>query len=355
MVDNLQVLVAATRAGIWRLGRGDGHLLSRSWTFRASEGARQQAYFSSRGGVVVHIMRFRDMSNGDGWVVVAIRVEDRTVALGVSSLAELWSLPSSEIRRVLAEAAERPGEHVVPGDGQLLPPIDGRTEVWACGVTYEVSRDARVEDSRHEATVYERVYEAERPELFFKSAGWRVAGHGQPIAIREDSDFDVPEPEVALVINRSSEIVGLTACNDVSSRSIEGENPLYLPQAKTYLGSCAIGPVILPIWEVADPYDLDIGLSIERDGATEWQGQTNTAKLHRRFEELVGYLFKADRHPDGAILSTGTCLVPEPPFTLAPGDVVHVSVEGIGTLSNRVVRGVEAVEAAASPELRAAL
>jgi 2-dehydro-3-deoxy-D-arabinonate dehydratase len=303
----------------------------------------------------VHILRFRGTGTTEGRIVVAIRLEDRVIALDVGSLAELWALPAGELRRKLAGAAGQPGEPVVPDEAQLLPPIDGRTEAWACGVTYEVSREARVEESRHAATVYDRVYEAERPELFFKSAGWRVAGHLQPIAIREDSDLDVPEPEVALVINRSAEIVGLTACNDVSSRSIEGENPLYLPQAKTYLGACALGPVIVPIWEVANPYALEIGLSVERDGATAWEGKTSTAKLHRRFEDLVGYLFKADRHPDGAILSTGTCLVPGSPFTLAPGDVVHVSVEGIGALSNHVVRGVDALEAAASPELRRGL
>jgi 2-dehydro-3-deoxy-D-arabinonate dehydratase len=274
---------------------------------------------------------------------------------GVGSFGELLALPLSEIRALIEEAALSCGTGQALEELRLLAPVDGLTEVWACGVTYEISRDARVEESRHAATVYERVYDAERPELFFKATAWRVAGDGDAIAIRDDSTLDVPEPEVALVLNRSGEVVGYTACNDVSSRSIEGENPLYLPQAKIYLGSCAVGPVVRPAWEVPDPYDLRIGLVIERDAKTAWEGETSTAKLHRRFEELAEYLFRADRFPEGAVLSTGTCLVPEAPFGLAAGDVVSVSVAGVGTLRNRVVRGVAAVEAAAPPELRATL
>jgi 2-dehydro-3-deoxy-D-arabinonate dehydratase len=275
---------------------------------------------------------------------------------GLGSFGELLALPLSEIRPLIEEAALSCGTGRAPLEElPLLAPVDGLTEVWACGVTYEISRDARVEESRHAATVYERVYDAERPELFFKATAWRVAGDGDAIAIRDDSTLDVPEPEVALVLNRFGEVVGYTACNDVSSRSIEGENPLYLPQAKIYLGSCALGPVVRPAWEVPDPYDLRIGLVIERDAKTTWEGETSTAKLHRRFEELAGYLLRADRFPQGAVLSTGTCLVPEAPFGLAAGDVVSVSVAGVGTLRNRVVRGVAAVEAAAPPELRATL
>jgi 2-dehydro-3-deoxy-D-arabinonate dehydratase len=287
---------------------------------------------------------------------VGVCVDDRVAPVeGVRTLAELWALPLPDLRNMLSETARAPSASRALEEVQLLPPIDGRTEVWACGVTYEVSREARVEESRHAASVYERVYDAERPELFFKSAAWRVAGDGEAIAIREDSSLDVPEPEVALAVNRFGEIVGMTACNDVSSRSIEGENPLYLPQAKTYLGSCALGPVVRPIWEVTKPYELAIELAVDRGGSPIWHGATTTAKLHRRYEDLVRCLFRADRHPDGAFLSTGTCLVPEAPFSLAAGDVVRVTVEGIGTLSNRVVRGLGAVEAAASPELRAAL
>ena len=178
-----------------------------------------------------------------------------------------------------------------------------------------------------------QVYDAERPELFFKSAAWRVAGDGQTIAVRADSVVDVPEPEVALVINRLGEIAGYTACNDVSSRSIEGENPLYLPQAKIYLGGCALGPAIRPSWEVTDPYDLGIELTIRRDGAIAWQGRASTSALRRRFDDLAGYLMRADIHPDGVVLSTGTCLVPPAPFSLADGDVVAVAVDEVGVLT----------------------
>lgn len=274
---------------------------------------------------------------------------------GAGSLAQLWALPVDELRALLEGAVEGCEQGPSLDEVHLLPPVDGRTEVWASGVTYEVSRDARVEESRYAASAYERVYDAERPELFFKAPAWKVAGDGDPIAIRDDSSLDVPEPEVALVLNRFGEVVGYTACNDVSSRSIEGENPLYLPQAKIYLGSCALGPAVTPAWEVADPYRLSIRLVIERGGQVAWEGETSTAKLHRRFEELAGWLFKADLHPDGAVLSTGTCLVPEAPFSLAAGDVVRVSVGAVGTLTNPVVRGLRALQGAASPELRAAL
>src|SRR4029079_18368649 len=187
------------------------------------------------------------------------------------------------------------------------------------------------------ADVYQQVYEAERPELFFKSAAWRVIGDGQTIAVRADSDLDVPEPEVALVVNRFGEIAGYTACNDVSSRSIEGENPLYLPQAKVYLGGCALGPAVVPSWEIDDPYRLGIELEIERGGVQIWAGSANTSQLHRRFDDLVEHLFRADDFPWGVVISTGTCLVPDLPFTLQPGDTVSITIEGLGTLRNPVV------------------
>ncbi|HTX00893.1 MAG TPA: fumarylacetoacetate hydrolase family protein [Acidimicrobiales bacterium] len=300
------------------------------------------------------VVRYTERSGGSG-PAVGLVLGDRVAALeGFGQLAELWSLTLAELRRVLETAAAREGG-LDRSALRLLAPADGRTEVWACGVTYEISRSARVEESRHAASVYELVYDAERPELFFKSAAWRVAGDGEPISVREDSTLDVPEPEVALVCNRHGEIVGLTACNDVSSRSIEGENPLYLPQAKIYLGGCALGPGVVPIWEVEDPYDLAIELEIERAGSTAWKGSTSTAKLHRRYDELVEHLFRADRYPDGAVLTTGTCLVPEAPFSIEAGDVVRVGVAGVGTLSNPVVRGLAALLDRSSPELRAAL
>ena len=269
--------------------------------------------------------------------LAGVRDEGQVFGLpGVPSLAALWALPLAEIRQRVRDREAVPAAGVT-----LLPPVDGRTEVWAAGVTYVTSREARVEESERSADVYRQVYEAERPELFFKSAPWRVIGDGQTIAVRADSDLDVPEPEVALVINRFGEIAGYTACNDVSSRSIEGENPLYLPQAKVYLGGCAVGPAIRPSWEITDPYDLGIELTIRRDGAVAWHGQASTASLRRRFDDLVGYLMRADIHPDGVVLATGTCLVPPAPFSLADGDVVTVAVAGVGTLTTGVVRGLD--------------
>ncbi|HXW81501.1 MAG TPA: fumarylacetoacetate hydrolase family protein [Acidimicrobiales bacterium] len=287
----------------------------------------------------MHILRYRPSGSGRDNISVGLLDDDRVLPLGVGSLGSLWSLPADALRKRL-EGASGPG--LALSEVDVLAPIDARTEVWACGVTYEISREARVEES-DSADVYERVYDAERPELFFKSASWRVIGDGGTIAVRSDSVLDVPEPEVALVVNAFGEIVGYTICNDVSSRSIEGENPLYLPQAKIYLGACALGPMVRPAWEVPDPYALSIGLTIRRGGSIGWQGTASTGQLHRRYEELVSYLMRADVHPDGAVLSTGTCLVPPAPFTLEAGDVVEISVGGIGKLTNPVVRGIESM------------
>ena len=286
----------------------------------------------------MHIIRYQTSESPA--VLVGVRDEGQVFGLpGVGSLAALWALPLDEIRQRVRDR-ER-AQPVPAGDVTVLPPIDGRTEVWAAGVTYFTSREARVEESERSADVYRQVYDAERPELFFKSAAWRVAGDGQTVAVRADSAVDVPEPEVALVINRYGEIAGYTACNDVSSRSIEGQNPLYLPQAKIYLGACALGPAIRPSWEIADPYDLGIELTIRRDGEITWQGRASTSALRRRFDDLIRYLMRADIHPDGVVLSTGTCLVPPAPFSLADGDVVGVAVDQVGVLTTRVVRGLD--------------
>jgi 2-dehydro-3-deoxy-D-arabinonate dehydratase len=282
----------------------------------------------------VNILRYRRHGSSDEHVGVldGNQVSD----LGVTSLASLWELRLEDLRKRL-EGVEGPASPL--SDVTVLAPIDGRTEVWACGVTYEISREARVEESERAATLYELVYDAARPELFFKSAAWRVVGDGGEIGVRSDSTLDVPEPEVALVINAFGEVVGYTICDDVSSRSIEGENALYLPQAKIYYGACALGPWVRPAWEVADPYALGIGLTIRRSGAVAWHGTASTAKLHRRYDEMVSYLMYADVHPDGVVLSTGTCLVPPAPFTLEAGDVVQIDIEEIGTLTTSVARG----------------
>jgi 2-dehydro-3-deoxy-D-arabinonate dehydratase len=254
----------------------------------------------------------------------------------VGSLGDLLALPLNRIRAICAN----PGGATLPGhDVELLAPVDGRMEVWAAGVTYERSRTARMAESEQSADIYDRVYAAERPELFFKSVAWRVSGPGQPVSVRADSTIDVPEPELAVVLNAAGEVAGYTICNDMSSRSIEGENPLYLPQAKIYLGGCAAGPWIVPAWEIPDPYALTIELTVVRDGAAAWEGSASTSALHRKIDELAAYLFREDEFPAGAILSTGTSLVPDLPFTLEAGDEVRIRISGIGELVNSVVRG----------------
>jgi len=283
-------------------------------------------------------MRIGRWATGNGPLVGVVEDGASGVRpLGVATLGELLRLPAAEIRERCAAAGA-----AVPAD-DALPPVDARTEVWAAGVTYRRSREARVEESERSANVYEQVYDAERPELFFKSAAWKVTGHGGTIAIRADSPLNVPEPELALVLTAHGEIAGYTVCDDMSSRSIEGDNPLYLPQAKIYLGGCAVGPAIRPAWEVPDPYALDIELTISRDGAPVWTGAANTGELNRRLDELAAYLYREDVFPDGAILSTGTSVVPEMDFVLAEGDEITISISEIGTLTSTVVRGKDAV------------
>ncbi|MER6946733.1 fumarylacetoacetate hydrolase family protein [Nonomuraea sp. NPDC000554] len=280
---------------------------------------------------MTHIVRYAR----DGEIRAGVRADDGLVHPLPLPLAELLRLSLSGLRELVERAMNEPPD----GPAEPLAPVEGRMEVWAAGVTYRRSRQARMAESTAAADVYERVYDAPRPELFFKSAAWRVVGDGGTVAVRSDSTIDVPEPELALVLNTHGEIVGYTVCDDMSSRTIEGENPLYLPQAKIYLGGCAVGPAIRPVWEVADPYALPIRMTIRRDGAVAWSGEAETSQLHRRLDDLAGYLFAADVFPDGAVLATGTCLVPNLPFTLAGGDVVEIEIGEIGTLTNSVVRG----------------
>lgn len=216
----------------------------------------------------------------------------------------------------------------------LLPPIESQ-EVWAAGVTYFRSREARMEESEKEANVYDRVYTAERPELFFKATPHRVVGHRQSVVIRSDSTWDVPEAELTLAVDRNGRIFGYTIGNDMSSRSIEGENPLYLPQAKIYDGSCALGPCLYLSDEPLPP-STEISLQITREGTTLVDGQTSLAALKRKPEELVSYLFRDNSFPSGCYLLTGTGIVPDVEFTLESGDVVAITIEPIGTLENPV-------------------
>jgi 2-dehydro-3-deoxy-D-arabinonate dehydratase len=224
----------------------------------------------------------------------------------------------------------------VPLEGvKFLAPIDGQ-EVWAAGVTYKRSQEARERESAGAARFYDLVYSAPRPELFFKAPAYRVSGPGDRVHIRRDSKWNVPEPELALVISPQLKLVGFTVGNDMSSRDIEGENPLYLPQAKFYDHACAVGPCITLVEAMPKPEEITIRLTIERGGKTAFDGATNASMMKRSFQELIDWLGKETSFPNGAILLTGTGVVPPDDFTLAAGDVVHIDIAGIGRLTNPV-------------------
>jgi 2-dehydro-3-deoxy-D-arabinonate dehydratase len=229
-----------------------------------------------------------------------------------------------------------PAQSPLAKPGLLLAPI-GKQEVWAAGVTYYRSRDARMEESKSAGggDFYDRVYRAERPELFFKGSAHRVVGYGGKVAIRGDASWSVPEPELTLLISPGGKITGYTIGNDMSSRDIEGENPLYLPQAKVYHRSCALGPGIL-VSSSALPAATEIRLAISRGGQTAFSGATSLASLKREPTGLVEYLYRDNSFPNGCFLLTGTGIVPPDSFTLRNGDEIQIAIDGIGTLTNVV-------------------
>jgi 2-dehydro-3-deoxy-D-arabinonate dehydratase len=247
----------------------------------------------------------------------------------IKNLSDALSLHLADFRK----AYEAAGSSEVKG--KLVAPVAIDTEVWGAGVTYQRSRDARKEESGI-PDVYQLVYEADRPELFFKATARRTVGHEGEVGIRADAKTSVPEPEVAIVINKFGELIGMSICNDMTSRNIEGENPLYLSQAKIYYGSNALGPMIRPIWEIVDHNKLDIYAKIERAGSIIWQAQTSLESLKRSFNDLIDYLFKCQHFPVGVVLSTGTGIVPPLDISLIAGDVVTITVDQIGTLVNKV-------------------
>ena len=252
------------------------------------------------------------------------------------SIAHNWDtlVNRADLSTYLHHAVDRsPGEHAI---ARILAPI-GTQEVWAAGVTYTRSRTARLEESKVAGggSFYDKVYEAERPELFFKAAPWRVRGPGDTIRVRRDARWTVPEPEFALCVNARGEIVGVTIGNDVSSRDIEGENPLYLPQAKIYDGSCALGPCILVSSEPL-PAVTPIELRVSRAGMVVVEGRTTFSQMRRDVRELVEFLYRETTFPTGCILLTGTGIVPPDDFTLQAGDEIAIDVPVIGTLANTV-------------------
>jgi 2-dehydro-3-deoxy-D-arabinonate dehydratase len=234
----------------------------------------------------------------------------------------------------LQELLDGPAGDPVPHGAPVLAPV-GTQPVWAAGVTFGRSRDARLEESGG-LDAYDKVYLADRPELFLKALPGTARGPGQPIAVRADSHWDVPEPELVVVADRRGEIVAYTIGNDVSSRSIEGENPLYLPQAKLYRGSCALGPCLVPVGEAPASAGMEIALAITRNEAELYRNTCAIADMRRSLSELIDWLWRGQDLPVGAVLLTGTSIVPPPELTLLPGDQVRISITGLGTLHNRV-------------------
>ena len=282
----------------------------------------------------MNICRFknRDGQIRIGCVSEADQIIDLT-AVGITELATLLEAdaPSAIVKRAVKADSPR----VSLDEIQLCAPVE-RQEVWAAGVTYLRSKKARMEESEFSANAYDRVYEAERPEIFFKSLPEKVVATGESVGIRRDARWSVPEPELALVLNSRGNVVGYTIGNDMSSRDIEGENLLYLPQAKTYRYSCALGPWIRLGATESEARGWTIQIEIRRGDEKVFSGETFVGQIKRSFEELAGFLFRSQEFPHGAVLLTGTGVVPPDSFTLAERDEIKINISGIGTLVNTV-------------------
>jgi 2-dehydro-3-deoxy-D-arabinonate dehydratase len=260
-------------------------------------------------------------------------ITDLTAA-GVTELTPL--LEREDLAAYLRSLAAQNLPEISPSEVRLLPPVE-RQEVWAVGVTYLRSKKARMEESDFSATAYDKVYDAPRPELFFKSMPEKVVGSGDAVGIRRDATWNVPEPELALVLNSRGQVVGYTVGNDMSSRDIEGENLLYLPQAKIYDRACAVGPCIEVVSSEEQARSWTISVQISRGGKVVFSGDTPVARIKRTFTEMAEYLFRSQTFPHGAVLLTGTGVVPGDDFTLNAGDVVRIEISGIGVLENSVM------------------
>lgn len=287
-------------------------------------------------------MKLAKIRTSDGTPAVAAVHAESVQVLDLNQIPNCHCLSDilhSEDPAGLARFLLRPDTQPLPIDTvRFLAPID-QQEVWAAGVTYKRSQVARMEESESGASHYDKVYSADRPELFMKATPARVSGPGQPVRVRADSEWSVPEPEFTLVLNPSGKIVGYTIGNDMSARDIEGENPLYLPQAKVYRQCAGLGPCVL----LADgPLDLPgtlIELIIHRDGQEVFKGTTDLGQLNRSLTDLAAWLFRESEFPSGAMLMTGTGIVPDDDFTLNDNDSVSITIAGIGTLTNPVVKG----------------
>ena len=265
---------------------------------------------------------------------------DRVVPLNLTARQynSLTDILDADDPREVADFVSDSSKALPASKVSLLPPIDEQ-EVWAAGVTYKRSQTARMEESETAASCYDRVYASERPEIFMKATPHRVAGPGQPLRIRRDSKWNVPEPELALVLNSRVQLVGFTVGNDMSSRDIEGDNPLYLPQAKIYDQCCGLGPCITLTASMPRPAEVGIELVIRRQGKIAFHGNTSVGQMARTYDNLIGWLSRDNSFPTGAFLLTGTGIVPDSDFTLLAGDLVEISIDGIGTLTNPIVQG----------------
>ncbi len=286
-------------------------------------------------------MKLARVRKSDGIVEVVQDCGDYVLPMDLTQVETCGSLADvlhSEDPVGLSRFLLRPETAPVPSQNvTFLAPID-QQEVWAAGVTYKRSQVARMEESETGASHYDRVYTADRPELFFKGMASRVSGPGESVRVRSDSGWSVPEPELTLVINPAGTIVGYTIGNDMSARDIEGENPLYLPQAKVYRQCAAIGPSILLASEPLNMAATKITLTITRDGEESFSGETTLAEMARQFEDLASWLYREDEFPNGVLMMTGTGIVPPDEFTLENGDEVSIEISGIGTLTNPVVK-----------------
>lgn len=282
-------------------------------------------------------MKLCRFSKNDGVARIGLVTGDGLLDLTAAGIKAMFPLLESDDAVVtLDQLTKQPLPRVALSAVNLLAPVE-RQEVWAAGVTYLRSKAARMEESQFSANAYDRVYSAERPEIFFKSLSEKVVATGEPVGIRRDAKWNVPEPELALVLNSRGKIAGCTIGNDMSSRDIEGENLLYLPQAKTYHRSCALGPWIVLGAPEAKAREWTIKIEIGRDGKSVFTGETSLGQIKRRFNELAEFLFRCQVFPHGAVLLTGTGIVPPEHFTLNAGDVVSIEVSGIGVLKNDVI------------------
>ena len=286
-------------------------------------------------------MKLARVRMNDGSLRVAAVHADSVQPLDLTQIDQCHSLMdilNSADPVGLARFLLKPDTKLVPlAEVKFLSPVDEQ-EVWAAGVTYKRSQVARMEESASAASHYDKVYTADRPELFFKATPHRVSGPGQPLRVRCDSKWSVPEPEFTLVINTSGKIVGYTIGNDMSARDIEGENPLYLPQAKMYNQCAGVGPCVLLAEKPLDQDAIDIQLDIRRGGKSVFGGSTKLSQMKRTPDELAKWLFKENVFPNGAFLMTGTGVVPDDSFTLEDGDEVSITITGIGTLTNPIVK-----------------